>query len=243
MKYSFKQIINSLPKEKRGGDSLIGRLVCRPLSYPLTYLCVNAGISAWSISFFSVLLVFAGCILYSCNLTACKWVGISLILLWTVFDCVDGNIARTTGSQNEFGAFMDAQSGYVACGFIYLSLGISAFYHTSLFLNYPELLIVFGSVASIFDVLSRLIFQKYQNARKDYYLHHESTSERKQSFLSYLRIKISAEIGIAGMVPILMLLAIIFPVLLDYIVIFYLVFNAMAFAFVCLVCSIKSRKS
>ena len=248
MYYSFKTIIESFPKEKRKGDSfLIGRFFSRPLSFVFTYIFINIGISAWLTSILSAICALAGCILFAIDNIVCSWVGVSLILFWTILDCVDGNIARIANTQGPFGEFMDAESGYVICAFIYLSIGIKASYSTSLFSQSPFLPIIFGALASICDIYSRLIHQKFSNSQykikgEDSNYNINIQNAESPSLLTRVRKFLSVEIGVAGLVLLCMIMGLIFPFLLDYVVLFYFTFCGLSALLISSLLSIKARK-
>lgn len=198
MKYSMADIKASLSHEKKMEDSQFAIFFHRPLSYPLTFLFVNQGITAWTVSILSAVVAVAGCMLVSSSSYLIRWIGIFLINFWAILDCVDGNVARVTKTQSNKGAFMDAESGYMFCAFIYLAFGMAA-YHTSNFtiIQDKELFILIGAIASISDILARLIHQKYVSTVE--------TQERKMSNKSpskfgKIRKRVSTELGIAGFV-------------------------------------------
>ncbi|MDF3932265.1 CDP-alcohol phosphatidyltransferase family protein [Pseudomonas citronellolis] len=149
---TLSEIIASMPKAKSRYD-LIGNpaayFVARPLSYPLTWLCLRLGLSANQASLISLLfaLLAIGC----AGLGASAALIGSLVLLWLVLDCVDGNIARFTRTGSAQGEFLDAMGGYVLSAGIYLAIGYGSG-------DYDALLL--GGLASVFALFSRLILNK-----------------------------------------------------------------------------------
>ena len=124
MKYSFKEVLDSYPKTHI--ESLWTKYLVRPLSFPIAYLLVNIGCSAWMASVLSIFVAIASCTLICIPNYVCHWVGISMIVLWQLLDCVDGTIARTTKKTSSLGEFIDAQSGYTIMAFIYFAVGMVA---------------------------------------------------------------------------------------------------------------------
>jgi len=160
MKYSMKDVTASYTPEKRKDTSLWARVFSRPLSFPVTYILINLGVSANAVSVISIFVALAACILLACGSTL-SWIGVFVFLFWDVMDCVDGNIARVKKTASLKGEYMDAISGYTAPAFIYLSLGIAA-YNEPGYLNFlGHWIIVVGAVASLSDLLSRIIYQKF----------------------------------------------------------------------------------
>lgn len=56
---------------------------------------------------------------------------------------------------------MDAISGYTAPAFIYLSIGVAAYREPGYLSNLGVWIIVIGAIASLSDLLSRIIYQKF----------------------------------------------------------------------------------
>lgn len=239
LQYTMKQIKDSFPKEKTKGDSVLGKLFSRPLSYPLTYICLNVGMSAWLASVISAIMAFVGCLLFMFNNSVCRWCGIALLLLWTIMDCVDGNIARIKQTQGPFGEFMDAESGYVMYACVYLAIGVASYHDTILFQNCRELPLIFGAVASICDVLARLIYQKFTNAE----IKSEGIKEKigKSSRFGTIRKKLSVELGVSGLVIVLMIIGQIFGGF-DFISIFYFAYCGASALTVFVLYAVKARK-
>lgn len=239
MKYSMTDIKSSLSHKKRFEDSLFSIVVHRPLSYPITYVFANAGVSAWTTSVLSLFVALIGCGLIGIDSYYSRWIGIALINLWAVLDCVDGNIARVTKTQSEKGSFMDAESGYMICAFVYLSFGMAAYNTRSCVMEIPKhLFIVLGAIASICDILARLVHQKYSTT-----VHMNPkgiTSDEKSSF-DRLRKRISTEFGVTGLV---LIGAIVAQVLNSYdiIVCFYALFNMLMLSGTIVIYSMKAKK-
>lgn len=133
----------------------------RPLSWPITWLCVKLGISAASVTYLSILTVLAGALLTALGNYTMQIIGVSLFSLWIVLDCVDGNIARYKKTFSQYGEYIDAVGGYFASAFLFLSLGYLS-YRISPYPN-PEYFFMAGSWATICSLFSRLLYQKSKN--------------------------------------------------------------------------------
>lgn len=157
--YSFKEILASYTKKKRNRSSIWARVFSRPLSFPITWVFINLGLTANTVSIFSMLeaLVACGFIMAGGIYT---YIGVVLFVFWHVLDCVDGNIARVKKTSSYAGAFLDAASGYIAPAFVFLAVGTAA-YHTTTFTKLDFWFIVMGGVSSASDVLARMIYQRY----------------------------------------------------------------------------------
>ncbi len=160
MKYTMKDITRSYTPEKRKKTSIWARIFSRPLSFLVTYVLINLGFTANMVSILSIFEAMLACAFL---IIGGKFlpIGVALFLFWDVLDCTDGNIARVKGTSSLVGEYMDAISGYTAPAFIYLSVGVAAYRTTYLFPEYAYWFIILGGVASISDILSRIIYQKY----------------------------------------------------------------------------------
>lgn len=225
--YSLKEIIQSLPESKNSKSSLWVKLIARKVSFLFTYLFINVGCSAWGASIISVLVALAGSFFFLIDNTICRIIGVCLIELWLVLDCVDGNIARVKKTSSEMGEFIDALSGYYVTGFVYFFVGIAAYYTTNIFRHYAFILIVLGGVSTIAGLLARIIHQKYTYSimvinQADPVHHSEIPEESVQNkkSIQYLRSRIDKEIGISGLFMPLLIASLIFN-LFDLFTIFY----------------------
>lgn len=160
MKYSMKDILSSYTKKKRKESSLWARIFSRPLSFPLTYIFINVGISANVMSVISMFEVIVACTLILIG-GKCIPIGVAMYVLWHVLDCCDGNIARVTKTSSYAGEFFDAVSGYIPPALIFTCVGVAAYRTTTINSNLSYWLIVMGAFASVSDIFGRLIYQKY----------------------------------------------------------------------------------
>ena len=172
-KYSLKEIIASLPPEKIKQDGLWTRFVLRPLSFPVAWAALKMGLSPAFISYFSGLLAVIGGVLYAWpgeltdpynNLAFPFFAGIGIILLniFSILDCVDGNMARTTGKAGPWGGWADAVMGFIAYSSVFFGTGFYVFWKTQC---WPVLVIT--GLTSTANLLSRVAYQIYKNIAGD----------------------------------------------------------------------------
>ncbi|MBQ7352545.1 MAG: CDP-alcohol phosphatidyltransferase family protein [Clostridia bacterium] len=207
--YSFKEIVNSLPKKKNGRSSIWVRLLIRKISFPFTYAFINTGWSANMVSLLSWVVIFAGACLFCIPNFWCMLVGVVLTNFWLVLDCVDGNIARVKKQKSFMGDFYDAIAGYGPFAFTTIGLGMAA-YHTSFLVThigeqYRFLFILIAAIGAISNIYTRLIHQKYLvcyfAAKKELGELNDITlkdTENKRSF-AYIREQIDKNFGVAGL--------------------------------------------
>ncbi len=160
MKYTMKNITASYTPEKRKDTSWWARIFSRPLSFIVTYPLINLGVSANAISVASIFVAVVACILLMMGHPT-SVIGVFVFLFWDVLDCVDGNIARVKKTSSLKGEYMDAISGYTAPAFIYLAVGVAAYREPGIMSGIGIWIIVIGAVASLSDLLSRIIYQKF----------------------------------------------------------------------------------
>ncbi len=247
MAYTTKQFIDSFPKYKLKRSTFSLRLFYRPLSYPLSAIIANLGVTANAVSYASAIVALAASIMFIINNYAFHIVGAVLVNLWLLMDCIDGNIARTVKKQ-PFGEFADAISGYILLGLVYTSIGYAAYCDGGIFIT-PGTgwIILIGALASGLNSLMRLNYQKYKNVEKDLIdnvtiapkFDAWKDNEKKSSLIFRRLIN---ELDISGFMPIAILLASIFHAL-DLIVIYSCLFYGISFTVGTLACVFKAVRS
>ena len=164
MKYTYKQILDSLPVKKNSNSSWWVKLWVRRLSFFFTYIFINLGLSPNSVSVLSIFVTLTACALF---LVPAKWAVVTaavLINFWLVLDCVDGNIARCRKQKTAYGEFVDDIGGYYTVAFVYLAIGVCAYnFGGAVFEQNNMWLIVMGGVSSICDILARLIHKDFEH--------------------------------------------------------------------------------
>ena len=206
MKYTFKDITDSLPKKKNSRSSLWVQLWVRRASFPFTYLFINAGWTANMVSVLSWIVIFGAAVLLCINNYWCMLAGVILTNFWLVLDCVDGNIARVKKVKTFMGDFYDAVAGYGPFSFTTVALSVAA-YHTTFLVpqEYRVWLLVVGAVAAMSNVYMRLVHQKdltcYFAGKKILGELDDITlkdTEDKKSF-AYIREQLDKNFGVAGL--------------------------------------------
>ena len=200
MKYTFKEIRASYPKEKSRSDGTLDHLLYRPLSYPLTWLALNLNLMPNTVSYFSIFVCATGFVLSFFNAPVYQISGICCFFLFAVLDCTDGNMARTMNGKNivranaRFGSWVDAAAGYCAYTALLFSMGNTASYLSTPPLYTSKLIdpVTVAAAASSANMLMRAAVQSYKIAAQ---------VDTKAAAGSSKRL--SEEIGITGWMPVL----------------------------------------
>lgn len=213
-KYTPKYFKDNLPDWKRKKDSIMGKILYRPVSFLTASLCAKLGISANTVSYFSILVAIATCVLFIIPNSICNIVGGVLFIFWIILDCTDGNLARCVKKQ-PFGEFADAVSSYILVALLCSSIGFCAYFRGGILIN-PNCIwiVLFGVLASTFDTLMRLVYQKYLSTERKLAdegiitIENDKRNDEKQ--VGSLIVFFEHNFGTDGILPILSLLAAIF---------------------------------
>lgn len=223
MDYSFKDIVASRNEEKKKIDKLdiwVYYFV-RPISFYVTYILMRVKVTANQATLFSTLLSFLGAaLLFSTNKIVTLF-GLIVLNLWIIFDCVDGNIARTTKKSSKYGEFLDGISGYVYTTLIYISIGVNIFLNSSY--DYSWLYIIMGSFTSIATIFPRLIEHKAVGMFTRY--KREITNKNSYSLFHIIGLNIA---GMAGLSNPLMIVFFLFDSLNIYLIFYFFVQSGIA---------------
>lgn len=230
MYYKYKDIIESLPKAKNKKSSLWVKMIVRKISFIFTWIFINLKFTANVVSYLSIIIAVMGAIFMAINNITTRIIGMILINFWLVLDCVDGNIARCKKESSLFGSLVDAVGGYYAIAFSYFSIGIAAYYTTNMLINENKVIfIMLGALASIADILTRLLHQKKENTLLIVNGIENEEQIKKYTF-NWIKTRIDKELGISGAFMPILILATIFN-FLDIMIIGYVCFNVLVLIF------------
>ncbi|MCI7766518.1 MAG: CDP-alcohol phosphatidyltransferase family protein [Oscillospiraceae bacterium] len=215
MKYSPKYFKNNLPRWKWKKDPVLSKLFYRPVSFLTASICANLNISANTVSYFSALLAAAASACFLFNSRSAAITGAVLVNVWLILDCTDGNLARSVKSQ-PMGEFADSISSYILVAFLFNAMGYYVYRKGGMFISSGcGIALIAGMFASSFDTLSRLIYQKFNAVKNDYYGSKgiKTDEGQSESKINKLRIRIDSELGLGGILPIAVLLGTVFDLL------------------------------
>ena len=228
MKYTPKFFKDTMPEWKRKKDPPLSRIFYRPAGFALAALFANAGVGANAVSYLSIVEGVLACALFLPNNHICHIIGAVLVNLWLILDCTDGCIARSVKSE-PFGEFADGISSYIIVALLGGAMGIAVYFEGGLLVGAGAVwMVLIGASASTADTLMRLIYQKYKATERE-------EAEKGTIEVSYdqrkdhdqagsLRVKIEQDLGIGGILPIMILLGTIFhalDVVLLYMFVYY----------------------
>jgi phosphatidylglycerophosphate synthase len=126
--HTLKEIKEAYHQKKEWEKQFpINYFLFRPVSFYLTFFALKITENPAKVALFGFILGLAGCILLACASIISIWPGIIFILLYSVSDAVDGNIARTTQNVTLFGKYLDGLLGDIIDGCYFFFLGIGLF--------------------------------------------------------------------------------------------------------------------
>lgn len=245
MKYSFKDVVSSYPKNHI--ESFWTKITVRPISFPIAWILVNIGCTAWLASVISIVVAILACVCFFIPFMWARILGICLIVFWQILDCVDGTIARTTKKTSTMGEFIDAQSGYTIMGFVFLSVALSGFYTSWIIAEeFKYLIIAIGGISSVSNVLARLINSKYLccSYTKEYKTNGTISlvdpNEKPSSLFGKIRVFVDFNIGLVGIFVPLLIVAEVFKVY-DIVTFIYCAYSVLGFLSASAIYALKSK--
>ena len=208
--YSAKFFRDTMPDWKKKKDPLIAQLFYRPLSFYISSFCANRNISANTVSYFSIGIGLLSCLFFYLSGSICHIIGALFVNLWLLFDCVDGNIARSIKKQ-YFGVFADATSCYLLLAFLYPAIGYAVYDEGGLIIDKGNvMIIILGSIASSSDIVMRLIYHKYLESERlipDEMRIYKDENSINGEHAPSLKDKMKEAMGIGGYLPVFILIA------------------------------------
>lgn len=232
----LKDIKNSYfsTKQKEDRKDMWLYYVVRPISFYPTWLFLKMGISANHATCLSMLVGLVGCVCLALGNYETKIVGALFVNFWIVLDCVDGNIARFRKTSGNYGQILDAINGYIINALLFLSVGVGAFNYSEVSFNSVNqllhlkldrsILITLGALASLSNILSRLIYHKFINTFPMAQLAEIKSGEASKGFYYFGYCLIHNLASLSGFLTPILLLMIVFR-LSSVFVIFYVFIN------------------
>lgn len=202
--------------------------VLRPLSILFTIPLVGKNVNPTSITKLSVLCCIIGFFVLSFSTTLYEAIiGWFFFFLWSLMDCIDGNVARCNNACSKLGDLWDTTGGYTAMVLVYFSAGIVAFKELGYY-NYLDdyYYLILGSGTSVFSIFPRLVMHKKKSSEIDSSGVKSVSDKTKFSFSQVVAMNIVAPTG--GLLLILFIALIIH--LVNWFVIIYFILNLLIMA-------------
>lgn len=144
----------------RNGDGLTAYLINRPISLTLSRQLLKVPVTPNHVTFFNLLLgIYAGYMLASGNFTGIA-IGAFLMQVVSIFDGIDGELARMKLLQSPFGAWFDVVSDDVVRVATIAGLGISCYKMN------PDPAYIWAVVGGTIAILST-VFTLYRDLRQE----------------------------------------------------------------------------
>ena len=101
-------------------------LIYRPISFQVTPILIRLSVSATAVTIFSLLLGLSLPFLVLAGGRYAFAIVAVLATVWVILDCVDGNIARVTGSASRLGHYLDFVTDVMFRASFYCAIGLLA---------------------------------------------------------------------------------------------------------------------
>lgn len=145
----------------------------RPLAFILVKLIYRTNITPNQLTLVAIVFGVLAGFAFAHGTDAYCMYGAILFMLYNVFDCSDGMVARLKKNGTRVGRIIDGFADYIATGAVYIGLIIGhADHHFSVF--WWVLLLVFAAVSNI---ITCILIDYYRNRFLDYVLQRKSTFE------------------------------------------------------------------
>lgn len=226
--YTGKFFRDSMPEWKRRKDCALARYSFRPWSFYISAWCANRGISANTVSYWSVIVAVLGAVSYLIDNYWFQVTGAILFNAWYLLDCVDGNLARSVRKQ-PFGDFADSMSSYSLVALMGAPIGYAVYCDGGVIVQSGwAMAIVLGAFASSGDTLMRLVYQKYKSSERNLQdqnvleVEYDKRLDENQS--ASMLVNLEQSLGIGGYLCLIILLCTLFRALdlvIAYIFLYY----------------------
>ena len=175
----------------------LARYMLYPIGYLITWLAIRIGLTTEAVAWLSGIVGLIGFLFLMSSQDCLLPIGIGLLVLFNILDCVDGSIARTMNTQNPYGRFLDSLMGWIDMGFWAL-IGVMAYRHPHLLFWQDPLgkgvifwlaiggltcyfSILIGYIEGIFDELMRGSWDKVTDKSKSGTFKNNITENRHSS--------------------------------------------------------------
>lgn len=156
-------------KRAEAKNSIWGFYVGRPITYVLTIPFLYTNISPNVITIISIVFVLLAYICFALAETVgMGLLGLLFLFLWSMFDGIDGNVARYKNKKSKSGDILDTLGGYLAISVVFLGMGSMA-YHDPLsntFLS-REFAIEMAGISTAISLIPRILMHRQAAKEKN----------------------------------------------------------------------------
>ena len=216
-----------MPKSKEAWakKDLIPHYIERPVSYVITSVLLETNVTANFVSFVSLLFcVGSSLLIIYLQSFPVKIISWAFLFLWSIADCVDGNIARIKKTTGVSGELWDAVAGYTAMSCLFINSGILAYQDAAPLIKFPiepAYYILLGSLSAVVSLLPRVLIHKKTTLTQS---RETAANFKDRTSFSFSNIVVTNVMSITGVA----LFALLFSILLrmeNIYVIFYFSVN------------------
>lgn len=172
MAYSLRDVRASFGGAKAAQErfDLMFRFFARPLSFPVAWLALNAGLTPNAVTVVSLLMNLVGLGMLASGERQMMAGGVVTMLGSLVLDAADGNMARTAKQFSPLGEWLEGVGAYILQGAFHLAGGVGAWLallHRTPVTRWPAdpqfggALVAMGAVAAASITLTMLIASKF----------------------------------------------------------------------------------
>jgi len=124
--FSIKELRRLSQEPSRTHDRWYGKLVGRRISIYFTRILLPLGVTPNQVTLLSISFGVVGSILLAFNRVGLSLLGVLLLQLWFIFDCVDGELARIRDQSSINGLFLDLVGHCVVDPLTFICLAFAA---------------------------------------------------------------------------------------------------------------------
>jgi len=147
-------------------EEVIDLILFRPLATLLVKLVYRTRLTPNQLTWFALLMGITGTTLFMIGSTAAFFAGAVCLIIYDVFDCADGQLARLKGTGTLTGRIVDGFADYIVAVLTYLGIGFGFASHT----NDPLLWWTLTVLAGFSNAIHSIAVDYYRNQFMDYAL-------------------------------------------------------------------------
>jgi hypothetical protein len=169
LKNLFSEYKSSLKKVEV--EELLDLIFYRPLAFLLVKVIYRTGITPNQITLGAIIFAIIGGVIFAQGGKENFFIGAIFFLIYNIFDCADGQLARLKKNGTSLGRIIDGFADYIAGISAYLAIGFGFANHT----NEPKFFWALTLLAAATNILHAITLDYYRNRYLDYALERDNT--------------------------------------------------------------------